>query len=442
MPDSTILFFFPEWGGMHLTAWREPDAPADPATDFEVIKRMAQTAERGKFHGMFLADTLALRHSLSPEALSRTAKAVRFEPMTLMSALSTHTSRMGLLLTSSTTYNFPYHVARQFASLDQLSGGRAGWNVVTSGTPAESYNFGREEHLGHDERYQRGHEFVEVVTGLWDSFDPGAMVRDKDSGTYFEPAAMHELGYDGTHVTCRGPLTVDRSPQGRPVIAQAGSSPVGRDFAARHADVIYTIAPNLAAAQEFYRDMRQRVADHGRDPDQVKVLQALVCVVGTDQADADAHLARLDALVDPAVGLEQLAGVIEADLSSYPLDGPVPDVPETTLGAKTRQQYFLAKAREENMTVRQLMQFAARIGALAAGPRELADHIEEWVRADACDGFNVTFADVTTSLDNFVDLVVPELQARGLFHTDYAGSTLRENIGLPVPASRYDGARA
>ena len=437
MPKEAILFFFPEWGGMHLAAWREQGAPSDPVTDFEVIRRMAETAERGKFHAMFLADTLAVRHSMSPQALSRTAKGTRFEPLTLMAALAPLTRQMGLLLTASTTYNEPYHVARQFASLDRLSGGRAGWNVVTSGTPAESYNFSTSEHMDHSERYARGEEFFDAVAGLWDSWDVDAITRDKASGLFFDPDKLHRLDHEGPLFSVAGPLTVDRSPQGRPVIAQAGSSEVGKQFAARVADVIYTIAPTKEAAQSFYRDIKARVADAGRDPDEVKVLNAMICVVGESQEDAERHLSALDEMVDATVGLEQLAGIIEADLSGYPLDGPVPDIPETTKGSKTRQQYFLGMARERNLTVRQLMQLTARVGAQPFGPAELADHIESWVRDDACDGFNVTFADVTSSLDNFVDVVVPELQRRGVFHEDYAAATLRENIGLSIPPSRY-----
>jgi FMN-dependent oxidoreductase (nitrilotriacetate monooxygenase family) len=438
---QAILFYFPEWGGMHVTAWRDPDAPADSTMNFDVIRRMVQTAERGKFHGFFLADTLAIRHSFGPEALSRTAKAVRFEPMTLMAALTGYTEKIGLLLTESTTYNEPYHVARQFASLDHLSGGRAGWNVVTSGTPEESVNFGQEQHMDHDLRYQRAEEFFDVVTGLWDSWEEEAFTRDKQSGIYFDPERMHALNFKGRFLSVAGPLTVSRSPQGRPVIAQAGSSEVGRRFAAKVADVIYTMQPTLELGRKFYSEVKELVSDAGRPPDEVKVLPALVTVIGSTQAEADDRLGMLDGLVDPVIGLEQLRSLIDMDLSSFPLDGPVPEVPETKLGSKTRQRFFLDKARRENLTVRQLMQHAARTGALAAGPMEIADHIEEWLVADAADGFNITFADTSSSLENFVNLVIPELQRRGLFHQDYEGSTLRENLGIPEPGNRYAPAR-
>ncbi|MEZ5075904.1 MAG: LLM class flavin-dependent oxidoreductase [Solirubrobacterales bacterium] len=434
---EAVLFFFPEWGGMHMTAWRDPEAPADPTMDFATIREMVQTAERGKFHGFFLADTLAIRHSLAPDVLSRTAKGVRLEPFTLMAALSSCTERIGLLLTASTTYNEPFHVARKFASLDYLSGGRAGWNVVTSGTPAESQNFGREEHMDHDLRYRRGEEFFEIVTGLWDSWDDDAFVRDKESGVYFKPEAVHQLEHRGEFLSVAGPLPVARPIQGHPLIAQAGSSPVGRAFAARIADAIYTLQGDIDKGRAFYDEVKGLVSDAGRDPEQVKVMPAMIAVVGRTQAEADERMERLDSLVVPEVGMAQLESIIEFDLSDHDLDGPMPEVPETKIGARGRQQFFLDKAREEDLTIRQLMQFAARTGAVAYGPEELADHIESWVAGGAADGFNVTFGDAAGSLENFVDLVVPELQRREAFHREYTGSTLRESVGISRPASRY-----
>jgi FMN-dependent oxidoreductase (nitrilotriacetate monooxygenase family) len=434
---QAVLLYFPEWGGMHVTAWRDPGAPEDPAMDFATIRRMVQTAERGKFHGFFVADTLAIRHSLSPTALSRTAKAVRFEPMTLMAALTGATERIGLMLTASTTYNEPYHVARQFASLDQISGGRAAWNVVTSGTPGESRNFGRDAHMAHADRYERGSEFFDAVTGLWDSWEDDAFLRDKASGVYFDASKLHTLDYTGQYLSVAGPLTVSRSPQGRPVIAQAGSSDVGLAFAARVADVIYTMQSDITQARSFYADVKHMIAESGRAPEDVKILPALILLVGRTDSEAAEKMARLDALVEPNVGFEQLTALIDMDLSGYPLDGPVPAVPETQLGTKTRQKYFLDMARRDNLTVRELMAVAARVGAIAGGPESIADRIEEWVSAEAADGFIITFSDTSDSLDLFVDLVIPELQRRGIFHNDYSGPTLRENLGLPWPVNRF-----
>lgn len=439
---NAVLFYFPEWGGMHVSAWRDPEAPADPAMDFATIRSMVTTAERGKFHGFFLADTLAIRHSLGPDQLSRTAKGSRFEPITLMSALSGCTSRIGLLCTASTTYNEPWHVARMFASLDHLSGGRAGWNVVTSGTPEESHNFGADEHMEHALRYERGAEFHEVVTGLWDSWDDDAFLRDKRSGEYFDPAKLHRLDHRGNHLQVAGPLPVARPVQGHPVIAQAGSSPVGMAFAARVADVVYTLQSDLQQGQQFYADIKSKVSDGGRDPDHVKVLPALITVMGATQQEADDRLGQLDELVDIDVALHMLRALIEFDVTTLDLDGPLPEIPETTLGSKTRQRYFVEMARRENLSVRELARVAARTGARAMSATAVADHVEQWVTQDAADGFNITFADCGRSLDIFVDHVVPELQRRELFHHDYAGTTLRENLGIPRPASRWATGRS
>jgi FMN-dependent oxidoreductase (nitrilotriacetate monooxygenase family) len=442
---DVVLFLMPVWGGFHSSAWREEGAPHDPPMNFEVIRRTAQTAERGEFHGFFLADSLAVGLQgahVSTRALSRTTRGSSYEPITVLSALSGCTKRIGLLATSSTTYNQPYHVARMFASLDHLSGGRAGWNVVTSAGGGESLNFGLEQHMDHSLRYERAQEFFETVTGLLDSWDDDAFVCDKESGVYFDPDKMHALIYHGEHLSVAGPLNIARPVQGHPVIAQAGSSEVGRAFAARNADVIYTLQSDIGKARDFYAEVKELAAEHGRSAEHVKVLPALILVVGRSQAHADEKLARLDALVDPEVGMEQLAALIEADLSDQPLDGPVPDIPETQLGAKTRQRYFLDLARRDDLTIRQLMQVAARTGAVAGTARTIADRIEEWVTGGAADGFNITFADTSDSLDVFVEQVIPELQRRGIFHMDYTGATLRESLGLPRPANRFAPTRA
>jgi FMN-dependent oxidoreductase (nitrilotriacetate monooxygenase family) len=433
--NDVVLFWMPEWSGFHLTAWREQDAPSNPPMNLPAIRRMIQLAERGKFHACFLADVLTIR-AMSAAALSRTARGMRFEPITLLSALSACTDRIGLLATSSTTYNEPFHVARMFASLDHLSGGRAGWNVVTSGTPGENLNFGREEHMDHAQRYERSQEFFDVVTGLWDSWEDDAYIGDKTSGIYFDPQKLHALDFRGEHLSVAGPLHIARPVQGHPVIAQAGSSDVGRAFAARNADVVYTLQADIAHGADFYGELKEQVAANGRAREHVKVLPALKLLVGRSQADADEKLARLDALVEPDVGLEQLAELIDADLSDAELDGPVPDVPETERGTRGRQKYYLDLARRDNLTVRQLMQVAARRDAISGSARDIADTMQEWVEAGAADGFNITFIDAAESLEVFVDEVVPELQRRGLFHTDYRAATLRENLGLPRPANR------
>jgi FMN-dependent oxidoreductase (nitrilotriacetate monooxygenase family) len=434
---QAALFWMPEWSGFHVAAWRAEDAVDNPMLNLADMRRMVQKAERAKLHGCFLADTLAVGFQgmeVSKQALSRTARGTRFEPITLMSALSACTERIGLLCTASTTYNEPFHVARMFASLDHLSGGRAGWNAVTS--KAESQNFGGDQ-MDHDLRYVRAQEFAEIVRGLWDSWEDDAFVRDRETGIFFDPEKLHALGYQGEHLSVAGPLNIARPIQGHPVVAQAGSSDVGRVFAARNADVVYTLQAGLEQGKRFYSEFKEQVAEHGRDPDHVKVLPALLLVVGRTQADTDEKLARLDALVEPELGMEALASLIQADLSDVPLDGPVPDVPETQHASKSRQKYWLDVAKRDNLTVRQLMQLASRAGAVGATAAEVADTIHEWIDAGAADGFNLSFGDATDSFDVFVEEVVPELQRRGVFHTDYRGATLRENLGLPRPANRF-----
>lgn len=442
MPSNKdiILFWMPEWSGFHVGAWRDVDGPSRSLPTFESIQRMVHAAERGKVHGCFLADQLVVGFEgvrVSTDALRHTAKGVRYEPITLMSALSVCTKRIGLLCTANATFNEPFHVARQFASLDHLSGGRAGWNVVTGTGPDEAMNFGRDESMTHGTRYERAQEFFDVVTGLWDSWEDDAFVCDKDSGLFFDAEKLHALDYHGEHLTVAGPLNIPRPVQGHPVIAQAGSSASGRAFAARNADVIYTLQTDIDRGKEFYAEVKDQVAENGREPEHVKILPGLILVLGRSQADADEKLARLDDLVPSEVGLDRLNSLLQTDLSGYPLDGPVPDIPETQLGAKSRQQRFLDVAKRDNLTLRQAMQAAARLYAVAGTAATIADNIQEWADARAADGFNLTFADAGDSLELFVNELIPELQRRGVFQTEYRGITLRENLGIPRPANRF-----
>ncbi|WP_159080508.1 NtaA/DmoA family FMN-dependent monooxygenase [Nocardia suismassiliense] len=441
MPDRrAILFFTPEWNGMHPGAWRLRSSDADGAMDFAVVSRLVRAAEAAKFHGFFLADPLGFRLHISPAALARTATAVRYEPFTLMAALSQCTEHIGLLMTAQTSYDEPYHVARRFASLDHLSKGRAGWNVVTAGDPSGSVLFGRPRHLGHSERYRRGAEFVEAVTALWDTWDDDAFEMDKESGRYFDTSKLHIATKTGEYVHAAGPLNVPRPVQGYPVLAQAGSSPSGRDFAARYAEVIFTLQPDIDHARDFGTKVRQAATRHGRDGAHLKILPSLTLVVAESDAAADARFAELDALVDDRLGLELLGGFLDADLSGCHPDDPVPDVAETA-GSQTVQGFFLAKARRDNLTIRELIGFMLRWGAIGGSPTTIADHIEEWIRAGACDGFNVTFADLPDSMNLFVAEVIPELQRRNIFHHDYEGATLRDNLGLPRPVNQFQAVR-
>jgi len=440
-----ILLWMPTYHGFHPMAWRQEEELSDKEMDFDQVRRLMQTAERGKLHGAFFADGVAIgiaAADVSIEALSRTAKGSHWEPVTLLSALAACTKHIGLLGTISTTFSEPYNVARMLASLDHISGGRAGWNVVTSAHPKAGRNFGSENLMGHAERYARSQEFYEIVAALWDSWEDDAFIRDKASGRYFDPEKLHALNYKGEYLSCAGPLNIARPPQGHPIIAQAGSSTPGRAFASRNADMIYTMHAEIKHAKEFYDDIKDQAAESGRDPDHVKIMPAMVLSVGRSMAHAEEKLAQFDKLVDPVFGMDLLKEAIKVDLSGYPLDGPVPEVPEDKSGSRTTQKYFLDIAKRDNLTIRQFMQVVARLSAVPGSAKDIADRIEEWMDAGAADGFNFTFANDTDCLEIFVDEVVPELQRRGLFHTEYRGKTLRENLGLPHPVNRFAEGQA
>jgi len=426
--------------GQHVAAWRHPDAYAHSGTSFAEASAVARTAERGKFDLLFLADSAAVSMFGSPESRARMGKLVKFEPMTLLSALAAVTSRLGLVATSTTTYAEPYTLARQFASLDQISGGRSGWNLVTSNNEAEAFNHGRDQHVAHADRYDRAAEFAEVVNGLWDSWDDDAFVRDKTSGVYFDPAKMHVLNHRGKHFAVRGPLNVARSPQGRPVLVQAGASDTGRDLAARVAELVFTAQDVFEKAREFYSDVMARLPKFGRAPADVKVMPGIYPVVGRTEAEAREKYDYLQSLIHPSVGIAVLEHTIGVGgLGKYPLDGPVPDMGDTN-GPLSRQRLLVEAARRDNMTLWELCLHNAgpRGHLLAIGtPAQVADVMEYWFRGGAADGFNVMPAWLPGSLDDFVDMVIPELQRRGLFRTDYEGSTLRDNLGLPRPPGRW-----
>jgi FMN-dependent oxidoreductase (nitrilotriacetate monooxygenase family) len=429
--------------GHHVAAWRHPDADADGGLDFGHYKRLAQTAERAKFDMVFLADGVAVRRDHNLESLSRSGQLVHFEPLTLLSALSAVTEHIGLVATASTTYNEPYHIARKFASLDYLSNGRAGWNVVTSASEAEAKNFNRDQHMEHALRYERAREFLQVVTGLWDSWDDDAFIRDKETGLYFETAKLHVLNHKGKHFSVKGPLNVARPPQGYPVIVQAGASEDGQDFAAQTAEVIFTAQQTLEEAQAFYAGIKGRLTKYGRTPDQLKIMPGVFPVIGSTEKEAKEKYDQLQNLIHPAVGLALLSGNIGGfDLSAYPLDGPLPELPETNLN-KSRQKLVTDLARRENLTIRQLYQAIAGARGhwtIWGTPEQIADRLEEWFVKDAADGFNLMPPYLPGGLDEFVDLVLPILRKRGLFRTEYEGRTLRENLGLLRPMNQFSAA--
>jgi FMN-dependent oxidoreductase (nitrilotriacetate monooxygenase family) len=426
---------------IHTGAWRYPGGLPDGNFNFAHYRRFVQKLERGKFDAIFLADSLA-RIEMPKEALARSANVTSFEPFTLLSALAPLSERIGLIATASTTYNEPFHVARKFASLDHISGGRAGWNMVTSGNPSEAQNFGLAEHVDHAERYDRAREFYDVVTGLWDSWADDAIIRDVDTGIYFDPDRVRPLDHKGTHFTVKGPLNLARPLQGWPVIVQAGSSELGRALAAETADVVFSAHPTLADAQRFYADVKARMDAFGRDRSALLILPAAFVVVADTVAAARAKMAQLDSLVHPESGLASLSVALgHVDLSGVDLDGPLPAIPETNASKGSRQK-LIDIARERNLSVRKLCQYVVgSYGSLEmiGTASTIADQMEEWLRGDACDGFNVLFPYLPGGLDDFVEQVVPELQRRGLFRTEYAGETLRENLGLARPRNRFFG---
>ncbi len=424
--------------GYHIASWRHPHAHADGGHDFGHYRDLVLTAERGLFDMVFLSDGLGIRIPFeNADELSRQGRIIQFEPLTLLSALAVHTTHIGLAATASTTYYEPFTLARGFASLDHLSGGRSGWNVVTSVTDAEARNFNLDRQPDHAARYHRAREFMEVVTGLWDSWEDDAFLFDKASGRFFDPEKLHVLGHRGEHFQVRGPLNVARPPQGYPVIVQAGASPDGQDFAARWAEVVFTAAHDLEQARAFHKSMKDQAVGHGRDPEQVKVMPGLFPVVGRTMAEAEDKYAALQELVDPVVGIGLLRMLLGgADISHLPVDGPLPELPRTE-GSTSRQDLVYDKARKEGLTIRQLYQSLSggRGHRIVIGtPRTIADELQEWFENGGADGFNVMPPVLPDGLDDFVDMVVPELQRRGLFRTAYEGGTLRENLGLDRPS--------
>lgn len=424
--------------GHHIAAWRHPDAQADAPVNFRHYAELARRAEAAKFDAIFLADSVGVRNT-DLASLSRTARSDHFEPLTLLSALAAVTEKIGLIATVSTTYNEPYHVARKFASLDHISGGRSGWNLVTSSGQGEAQNFNLDEHVEHARRYARAAEFHDVVLGLWDSWEDDAFLRDKHSGQYFDPAKLHPLRHRGEHFSVRGPLNVSRSPQGRPVVVQAGASPAGRDLAARTAEVIFVAHQTFDEAQAFYLDIKGRAVEYGRDPDDIKIMPGIFPVIGRSQAEAEDKFARLQDLIHPVVGVQLLSNMIGGfDLSGYPVDGPLPDIPETN-GGKSRQQLLIDLARRDNLTIRQLyLRIAGARGhqQVVGTPRSVADQLQQWFEEDGADGFNIMSPWLPGGLDDFIELALPELRRRGLFRTEYSGATLRQHLGLARPAHR------
>jgi FMN-dependent oxidoreductase (nitrilotriacetate monooxygenase family) len=423
--------------GHHEAAWRLPGSDPFANTDLAHWTNLAQIAERGTFDSVFLADSPALWGS------ARHRPAGALEPTVLLTALAAVTSRIGLIATASTTYNDPFNLARRFASLDHISGGRAGWNIVTTATKGAAQNFGLDDTPSHQERYRRAAEFTDVSIALWDSWEDRAEIGDKASGIYADASRIHPVDHAGEYFRVRGPLNVPRSPQGRPLLVQAGSSQDGREFAARYAEAVFTAQQTLADAQEFYADMKNRARRLGRDPGQIKILPGLVPLIGSTEAEARALEDELEELIVPDHGLEHLAQVLEVPPDTLALDRALPEAVYSrppVQGAQSRYQLIVDLAHRDNLTVRQLI---GRLGGgrghrtFAGTPEQVADTIEEWAAAGAADGFNVMPPALPSGLATFVEEVIPILRKRGLFRTDYAGRTLRDHYGIPRPDSQF-----
>ncbi|MBV8391762.1 MAG: LLM class flavin-dependent oxidoreductase [Alphaproteobacteria bacterium] len=433
--------------GNHLAGWRHPDAVPTYDMDFQGYAHITQVAEAAKFDTIFFQDTVGVSGSRALARGERTraklSRTVKLEPTATLAALAVVTERIGLVATATTTYNEPYNIARRFMSIDHISGGRAGWNLVTSQIEDESENFGFDQHMPHADRYERAAEFYEVVTGLWDSWEEDGLLRDKQSGLYMDRDKVHFLDHVGRHFRVKGPLNITRSPQGRPVVAQAGSSEAGRELAARTADVVFTAQTRLEEAKAFYADIKGRMTRHGRTPDDVKIMPGLTPVLGRTMEEAQEKYEELQALMPDDVALQSLSHISGGlDLSKYPLDGPLPELPPSN-AAKARQALVVKTARERNMTLRQIArQTAAGTGhrVLVGTPHYMADEMEAWLKEEAVDGFNIVCNHYPKPFEDFCRLVVPELQRRGLFRSEYEGQTLRDHLGLKVPENRYTRA--
>jgi len=425
---------------LHTGAWRYPGSYPDANFNLKHITYFIQKLEAAKFDAFFMADHLAVLN-MPTEALKRSHTVTSFEPFTLLSALSAVTEKIGLAATASTTYDLPYHVARRFASLDHLSNGRAAWNIVTTGNPESSHNFGFDEHMAHGDRYERAREFYEVVTGLWDSFADDAFTRNVETGEYFDPAKLHILNHSGDDLKVRGPLNIARPPQGWPVIVQAGQSEPGRQLAAETAEVVFCSPKDLESAKVLYADIKGRVEKAGRKRENLKILPAAMIIVGESKEDAQKKRLHLDSLVHYDSAIASLSIALGTDASGFDPDGPLPsDLPDTN-ASKTARESVEKLAKTEGLTIRQLAQRYGGYSGLAflGSPSDIAKEMEAWLTEEGSDGFTCVFPFLPQGLEQVTDKLIPELQRRGLFRDDYTGSTLREHFGLSRPENQFFG---
>ena len=421
-----------------MASWRHPDAVADGAINLEYYLGLTRQAEAAKLDFVFFGDGLYISEKSHPNFLNR------FEPLTLLAYLAAHTSHIGLAATLSTTYSDPFTVARQFATIDHVSDGRAGWNIVTSPLEGSALNYSRPEHPQHDLRYRMADEFLEVTKGLWDSWEEGAFVRNKETGQFIDPSRMHRLDHQGEFYSVQGPLALSRSKQGRPVLIQAGSSEAGRNFASKHADVIFTGQGSIPAAREFYDDVKDRAARHGRNPEEILILPGCAPIVGETEAEAERKYLEIAGLVEIEDALNYLGRYFnDMDFSEYGLDEPFPELGDFARnGWESATDRIKQVAREEELTLRQMALRTTTPKTVFMGtPERVADTMQEWFEAGVVDGFMMNAAVLPVGLTDFLEGVLPVLKERGAFRSEYEFGTLHENLGLPIPPNRYEGVR-
>jgi alkanesulfonate monooxygenase len=429
--------------GGHLGGWRHRDSFPTTSMQLQCMVEMAQIAERGGLDMMFLADGNGVRQMDKPALFAANSPSDRpavFEPVTLFAAVAQHTRHIGLVATTTTTYEEPFTIARKFASLDHLSGGRAGWNLVTTQYVEDAKNFGRDEHVGREDRYERARESLDVVQALWDSWATDAFLQDKSTGQYLDPARVRLTNHRGKHFAVKGPLNVARTPQGQPVIFMAGQSEAGKELAAYGGEGLFGTASSKAEAQAEYADIKGRMAKYGRPTDALRILPALSVFVGRTAAEADALFEELQSLISPALAVNYLSKIVGFDVTGARLDGPMPQGPGQSLGGTAIGRSVLDMAAREGLSVRGTYErvLPAMSGNMVKGdPAQVADMMEDWYASKACDGFMLSMPVEPRSLRDFVELVVPELQRRGLRPPAYRGTTLRDNMGLVHPADPF-----
>ncbi|HWU02573.1 MAG TPA: LLM class flavin-dependent oxidoreductase [Novosphingobium sp.] len=438
-----LLAFLMQTGG-HIAGWRHPDAAPAALTDIAYFQACARAAEKGLFDAVFIADSVGYPPASSEEVFA-CLETPKLDPAVVIANLMAVTSRIGFVGTASTSYSQPFELARRFASLDHVSGGRIGWNIVASTMENEAHNFGREAHFGHSERYERAEEFVQLARRLWDSWEDGAVLADKASGRYTDPQRLHAVAHKGAHFSVAGPLNVPRGPQGHPVLVQAGASAEGKSFAARHAEVIFTSHSSMETARAFRAEMHALLAQMGRPADSLKIMCAITPIVGPSREEALATKAWLDGAIPGPVAINKLEGLLgNVDLSAYAPDGPLPEIPQSTMSVSTWEQ-VVGLARRENLSIIELARrvAAGRTSRTVAGTgADIADELQAWYESGAADGFVIAAPYLPAGLDAFVADVVPELQRRGLFRQEYEGQTLRENLGLARPENLFTTGQA